>query len=351
MKIKTNFLRENKEFLIFLFFFSWLFILKNQFGISNSWENFTFHTDAPFWFFLQAIFIFLWVSFIKKRIANNSTLQVSLLKKYLLFFSIGLFSYIVLRNIFGLLISLLFDTYSRNFGSLYLLIYKNIGSAIDFMIFGSFSLVYLYFKENRKFQKQVNDYEISRVKSEVIQLRTQLNPHFLFNNLNVLDYLIEEDKNKASVFLNHFSELYRYSLVNSDKEIVLLQDELAFSEGYFELMKVKYDGYYFLKIDEEVKALKAELPPFCIQVLVENAITHNRGTSKKPIYINIKAIENGIKIINNKIAFKNKPKGNGVALKNMIKQFKLLTKEPILIEDNTECFEIKIPLINLNNYD
>lgn len=348
MKIKANFLRENRGFLIFLFFISWLFILKNQLRVSYSWKSFTFHPDAPFWFFFQAVFIFSWVSFVKKRVNNNATLQVSLFKKYLLFFSASLLSYLVLANVLGLLISLIFDTYSRNFGSLYLLIYKNLSSVVDFMIFGSFSLVYLYFKENKQFQKKLNEYEISKVKSEVIQLRTQLNPHFLFNNLNVLDYLIEEDKNKASAFLNHFSELYRYSLVNSDKETVSLQDELYFSEGYFELMKVKYDGYYFLKVDEEVKRLKAALPPFCIQVLVENAITHNRGSSEKPIYIKIKVIEDGIKIINNKIAFNHKIKGNGVALKNMMKQFKLLTKKPIIIKENSEYFEVKVPLINLN---
>ncbi len=347
MKKVVTFLKENLHFLFFLFAFSWLLILKNELLISRSFEDFRFHIDAPFWFFLNGIFIFLLVTFIKKKVDNNSQLKISIEKKYVLFFGIGLFCYVLYSNILGLLVAFIFNTFSRNFGSLYQIVYKNFGSIIDFLIFGGFSLAYLYFKENRKYEEQVKDYEISKVKNEVTQLRTQLNPHFLFNNLNVLDHLIEEDTEKASSFLNRFSELYRYNLFSANKELVSIQDELTFSEGYFELMKVKYYSYYNLIIEEELKLLKAILPPFCIQVLVENAITHNRGTVENPINIKIEQVKEGIKVSNNKMAFKNKKKGNGIALKNITKQFHYFVKKPILIKENETSFEVTLPLINL----
>ena len=345
------FLKENSAFLIFLFTFSWLFILRNELVSSRTFENFGFHADAPFWYFFKAVFIFVLVAFIKKKINTNSRLKITLFKKHLLFLGVGLVCYVLYSNLSSLLIATIFGTFSRNFGTLYQVVFNNFSTVLDFVILGSFSLAYLYFKENRQKQQQVNEYEISKARNEITQLRAQLNPHFLFNNLNVLDHLIEEDTTKASSFLNHFSELYRYSLFSADKELVPLNDELTFSEGYFELMKVKYNGYYYLTIEEKARALDIILPPFCIQVLVENAITHNRGTTENPIHIKIETVENGIKIRNNKVSFKNKSKGNGVALSNISKQFNLFSKEPISIEENDDYFEVVLPLINLKLYD
>ncbi|MGG6230696.1 sensor histidine kinase [Tenacibaculum sp. SDUM215027] len=344
MKTNTSFFRENTAFLIFLFIFCWIFILKNQFGVSKSWEDFAFYPDAPFWFFLKVVFIFWWVSFIKVRINKSSKHEVSLGKKYVLFFGVGLLSYVVIGNVFGLVISFIFDTYSRNFGSLYHLVYKNIGSVIDFIIFGGFSLAYLYYKENVVYQKQVVSYEISKAKNEITQLKAQLNPHFLFNNLNILDQLIEEDTERASLFLNRFSELYRYSLYSANKELVLLEEELFFAEGYFKLMEEKYQGYYQLNIEESLYQRQVVVPPFCLQVLIENAITHNKGTLKTPVNIMITE-DNGIKAVNNKVLYPKGRKGNGVALANLSKQFRLLAENTIKIHETEEEFEVVLPLI------
>lgn len=350
MKTNTSFFRENIAFLIFLFLFSWIVILKNQFGVSSSWEDFIFYPDAPFWFFLKAVFIFWWVNFIKKKINKSSKKQTPSLKKYLLFFGIGLLSYLVIGNIFGLIISFIFDTYSRNFGTLYHLVYKNMGSTMDFIIFGGFSLAYLYYKENVVYQKQATAYEISKAKSEITQLKTQLNPHFLFNNLNVLDQLIEEDTERASLFLNRFAELYRYSLHSADKQLVSLKEELFFAEGYFKLMEEKYQGYYQLEIQETLYQENILVPPFCLQVLIENAITHNKGTLEIPVHIAITG-GNGIKVTNNKALYSKRVKGNGVALANLSKQFELLTGTSIRIDEKEDKFEVVLPLIKTNRHN
>lgn len=344
MKTKTTFFKENAVFLAFLFFFCWIFLLKNQFGNSDSWKDFTFYPDAPFWYFFKAAFIFWWVSFIKNRINKSSQKQTSLGKQYVYFFGIGLLTYLVIGNSFGLIVSLIFDTYSRNFGSVYHVVYVNINSVIDFIIFGGFSLAYLYYKENLGYQKQVAAYEISKAKNEITQLKNQLNPHFLFNNLNSLDQLIEEDSERASVFLNRFSELYRYSLYSADKELVSLEEELFFAEGYFKLMEEKYRGYYQLQIDKALYSKDILVPPFCLQVLIENAITHNKGTLDKPIKIVITEA-NGITVINTKLLYASKRKGNGVALANLSKQFEILAGTACKIREREEEFEVTLPFI------
>ncbi len=344
MKKIIQFLRENQVFVLFLFVFSWIFTLKNKIGFASSWDDFVFHPDTSVWVFIEALFIFIFISFVKKRVDRSDIKTVPSFGKYAKFFVISLISYLFLANIFGVLLSLIFDTFSRNFHSSYQITYRIFRQIIDFTIFGSFSLAYLYSKENRNYRKRLSTYEIINSKSKIQQLKAQLNPHFLFNNLNILDQLIEEDKEKASAFLSQFSELYRYVLRNADKELISIQEEVIFAQNYFELMEKKYQGYYQLIIDNSIYTNKSIVPPFCLQVLVENAIVHNLGTNKQPVMINI-TVEKGIKITNNKIAQNKKKKSNGIALRNLSEQFQLLTNTPIVIDETEAVFSVTMPLI------
>ncbi|SEC78881.1 hypothetical protein SAMN04489761_3585 [Tenacibaculum sp. MAR_2009_124] len=344
MKTKPNFFKDNVPFLVFLFLFSWIIIINNELSYSESWEDFKLFPDAPFWFFIKAVFIFWFTRFIKKIIEKRIKTKDSLLINYIMFFSVGALLYLVISSIFSLIVSLIFGNFHRNYTTLFREFYLTVGSLIDFIMFGGFSLAYLYNKESIKYQKKASDYEIGKVKSEITQLKAQLNPHFLFNNLNILDQLIVEDSERASVFLNHFSELYRYSLHSADKELVTLEEELLFTEGYFKLMEEKYEGYYFLSIDKKLLEKERFVPPFCLQVLIENAITHNKGTSKNPVYIEVLE-EEGIKVVNNKIPYKNSIIGNKIALVNLSKQYKLLGKKGIKINNLEKKFEVLLPYL------
>lgn len=350
MKILVSYIKENKKFILFLFVFSWVLTLKNKIGFASSWDDFVFHIDTPFWVFINAFIILIFIDFIKSRFIKNDTTTIPSMWKYLKFFGISFICYILFANVFGLLVSIVFDNFSRNYSSSHQVTYKVFRQIIDFFIFGSFSLAYLYSKENTNYKKQLSEYEISSSKSKIQQLKAQLNPHFLFNNLNILDQLIEEDKEKASEFLSQFSELYRYALRNSGKELVSIQDELKFIQNYFELMEKKYQGYYLLVIDDIIKTATHIVPPFCLQVLVENAIVHNLGTTQNPVIVNI-TIENGIKVTNNKVEPVRKKKGNGVALKNLSEQFKLLTNKDTNINETKANFTVTLPFIKINEND
>ncbi|CAL2080380.1 Histidine kinase [Tenacibaculum sp. 190524A02b] len=339
------YVNKHRHFFLFLFAFCWLLSLKNKIAIAlGSWEDFYFHFDAPFWMFFGSVIIFFFVDFIKRKVEKRNPHQTPRLKNYIGYFGIGFIAYMLYQNISGILISYAFNNLERNYGSSYLIISNNVGRALNFLMFGGLSLAYLYFQDTKNYKKQISEFQISNAKSKIQQLQNQLNPHFLFNNLNILDQLIFEDSVKASTFLSRFSEVYRFSLANSSKELILLQEELSFTENYFKLMEEKYQDYYQLVIDDQVKKKHVIVPPFCLQVLVENVIMHNLGTQSNPVTIRI-SFDNGIVISNNKIALNRKKKGNGVALKNLNEQFLLMSQQPIEILETSETFTVHLPLI------
>jgi len=319
-------------------------------GIAYLTGNFVFHYDAPNWVFLNAFVIFISIDFIRKKAVSTTQTPTISIKPYLKYFGIGFVYYMIYINLFGILIALIFDTFSQNFSSNIQIFHSFIDQIIDFLIFGGFSLAYFYFIENKDYKQQINEYDISIAKSKIQQLKAQLNPHFLFNNLNILDQLIEEDQEKASEFLAQFSELYRYALNSSDKELISLKEELAFAQNYFEMMEKKYPECYQLYIDDTIWNTDAIVTPFCLQLLIENAIVHNLGTEENTVSIHI-SNHNGITVSNNKIAISRKNKGNGLALKNLSEQFLLLSNIPVAINEHNSSFAVTLPLIKLNKHD
>lgn len=345
MKTSIQYIRKHLFFFLFLFMFCWLLSLKNKIRVADgSWDNFHFHPDAPFWMFFGGLIIFFFIDFIKRKVEKKHPIQTPLLKNYFLYFGFGFVAYMLYQNILGLLISYAFNNIEKNYGSSYLIINNNINEALDFIMFGGFSLAYLYFQDGKSYKKQLSELQISDAKSKIQQLQNQLNPHFLFNNLNILDQLIFEDAMKASSFLSRFSEVYRFSLVNATKELIPIQEELLFTETYFKLMDEKYQGYYQLHIDDTIRKLTTIVPPFCLQILIENAILHNLGTKEKPVAIHM-SYKDGIQISNNKIALNRKKKGNGVALKNLNEQFLLLSEQNIVVFETSDTFTVTLPLI------
>lgn len=347
MKKAWIYIKENKAFLLFLFIFSWIFTLKNKIGLSNSWDNFVFHPDTPYWVFLQALLIFLFVDSVRRKADHNSLQTPPTPWRYLAFFGVSFICYLIVVNLFGLLVTISFDNLSRNYNSSHQITYRLFQQVIDFFIFGGISLAYLYSKDNKNFKTRLNDYAVANAKAKIHQLRTQLDPHFLFNNLNILDQLIEEDQEKASIFLSQFAELYRYALSSSDKELVDLNEELSFAQNYFNLMEKKYSGYYQLTVDDTIHKVQALLPPLCLQILIENAVFHNLGTSENPVQIKI-STDHGIKISNNKVVPARKKKTNGIGLKNLNQQFELLTNTSLKIEESEDTFTVTLPFIRLS---
>jgi two-component system, LytTR family, sensor kinase len=175
-------------------------------------------------------------------------------------------------------------------------------------------------------------------------LRTQINPHFLFNSLNTLSALVVAKPIVAEEFINRLSAIYRYILENGSKDRVPLAVELAFIEDYFYLHRIRDDG----KIQMEVnlgQTDKYEILPVSLQILVENAVKHNKATRESPLKISI-CIENEHVIVKNNLQRMSLQLGSTrIGLKNLAQRVNLLTGKVLLIEETATDFIVKIPLI------
>lgn len=200
------------------------------------------------------------------------------------------------------------------------------------------------------YEEQVKNASIEqkRKEGELNLLRSQINPHFLFNSLNTLDSLIESNPSKAQIYLKALSQLYRNLIINKDQEIIPLGKELETLKSYFTMIKIRFgDAYHFNIIDREIHKNEF-LPVAALQILIENVIKHNNPSSSDTITTNIKVEDKFVIVQNNKVAAKTISESFGTGLKNLEERYKFITNEKIQIQQDDDLqFTISIPIIHL----
>lgn len=176
-------------------------------------------------------------------------------------------------------------------------------------------------------------------------LKNQLDPHFLFNSLNVLDSLIEENPVQAQRFTNSMSKIYRYVLEQKDKELVSVEEEIDFAKTYCELLKTRFEDAVTFKFNISEEDKKGFVVPLSLQLLLENSIKHNFATSSKPL--NIKMFtEKGNLIIENNLQTRELPNtSTGVGLANIVSRYNLLTERNVFVEKSEAFFRVKLPIL------
>lgn len=209
------------------------------------------------------------------------------------------------------------------------------------LVFVAKILRYQVFRENDKLEKEILKQQSAQ--SELAALKSQINPHFLFNSLNSLSSLVRENK-EAKTFVSKLSFLYRYILQSGEKDLVSLKEELKFLDSYTHLIKTRYRDNFSINIDIPNQFLERELPVLTLQLLVENTVKHNEISVNKPLTVNI-FIEKEYLIVENII----NPKlttidSSGQGLSNIDKRCFLLKNKHILIETVNNKFVVKIPL-------
>ena len=178
---------------------------------------------------------------------------------------------------------------------------------------------------------------------QIETLKQQINPHFLFNSLNTLLDLIEENQEAAIKYVRSFSNLYRIVLQSAQHDFIPLSDELKFLEYYWELLKVRFQSAIDLKVKINDEKRTYLIPPLCLQFLVENAVKHNESSKMNPLLIEL-IEDNGFLIVKNKVRLKTYPvTSEKVGLRNLQKRFTLLFK-PIEYGQEQDYFIVKIPL-------
>ena len=218
-----------------------------------------------------------------------------------------------------------------------------VSSIFTFIILLIVHFIYLYkwYQENKlKEQKIIAGSASAQFES----LKNQIDPHFLFNSLNVLSSLIEENPDAAQKFTTSLSKVYRYVLEQKDKDLVSVEEELKFAKTYMNLLKMRFENSITFEVPE-FENDEAKVVPLSLQLLLENCIKHNIVSEKKPLHIKIYIQENELIIENNKQIKEVLQDRKGVGLQNIVSRYAILTKRNVIIQESETIFKVKLPIL------
>ncbi len=289
--------------------------------------------------------IFL-VQLIEKRLAaKNTSYKLALLSCALIVYGL------IVAFFFGLGYALLdiclFNRYEA-WESFSRLSYDlNIGIFLFYLMLLTFNGIIFYYKGWKEYQLQAE-----RLKSESIQakyeaLRNQIDPHFFFNSLSVLMNLVYSDKEVATQYIAQLAKTYRYILDKKFENLVSIQTELNFLDSYLFLIRIRHQQsvQFSINVTEKTKE-KGMIPPATLQLLVENAIKHNRFSSIEPLSIVIEE-KNDYLSISNTYSKKLSPDTHiGIGLSNIKQRYLLITSQEIFVEQQGDLFTVRIPIIH-----
>ena len=205
-----------------------------------------------------------------------------------------------------------------------------------------------FFSEWVKNLKRAETLAKENIRSQFEALKSQLDPHFLFNSMNTLAALIEPDNTDAQKYLEQLSDVYRYVLLSRQKETVSLEEELDFVQSYIFLIKSLYRDNLIVENDIPEESLNRRVAPLSLQILVENALKHNVISKDKPLTLRITVDRHGYVVVENNVQKKNileMEKSTKTGLQNIVNRYALLTPNPVEITQSAEMFSVRLPLI------
>jgi sensor histidine kinase YesM len=203
-----------------------------------------------------------------------------------------------------------------------------------------------FFRHWKNSLVEIEKYRAESLQAQLQNLKNQINPHFLFNNMSVLSSLVYKDQDKAVEFINQLSKVYRYLLDNQSSELVTVEQELAFIRSYTFLLHIRFDSNLIIDTTVKKEYLTRLIPPMALQILIENAIKHNETSSEHPLTITIVSEDEKLVITNNLRARPLHEPGSQTGLQNIKARYSFFTQTPVEVIQDMETFIVKIPLIN-----
>lgn len=204
---------------------------------------------------------------------------------------------------------------------------------------------FVFFLHNR--EKRIMT--ASRLKREKIEnqfevLKSQINPHFLFNSFNTLVAIIEENPDQAVRYVERLSDFYRSILQYRNKPVIPLEEEITLIKNYFYLLEERFGKN--LSLDISVHEKEAYIPPLSLQLLVENAIKHNVVSAIKPLQISIHQDHSGHLLVKNNLQLKRvKSRSTSFGLSSIIARYALLSEKKVRVDQTKQEFIVRLPLI------
>ncbi len=199
----------------------------------------------------------------------------------------------------------------------------------------------------RNQQQKINNERLLKANAEATfeALKTQVNPHFLFNSLNTINAIIDRDAKAAKKFVTHMSQVYRYLLSSTTTPVITLAAEMEFTNAYISMLLERHAGCLVVHTDIPHPFYSYLLPSVSVQVLVENAVKHNVVSLSSPLVIYLTATENRLTISNKVSAKKQLPGNTGTGLYNLNQRYLYLCNQEIEISRSDENFIVSIPLL------
>ncbi|MFD2561506.1 2TM domain-containing protein [Aquimarina rubra] len=222
----------------------------------------------------------------------------------------------------------------------YYLVSLSIATVVTFLFYGAF-----YWKHRQETKVTEQKIIAGTASAKFAALKNQLDPHFLFNSLNVLTSLIDENPKMAQKFTTSLSKVYRYVLEQKDKELVTIDEELKFAKTYMTLLKLRFEDSIIFEIPEQASNPEARVVPLSLQILLENTIKHNVVMPDRPLHIKIYE-DDGFLIVENNLQPKQVIKqSSGVGLGNVKQRYGLLTKREFSVFKTETAFIAKLPIL------
>ena len=284
---------------------------------------------------LSILIIVVFIKVIIPRFLVNNKNYVSF---FLLLVSVGTLDRIIGTLTAGKSLSSISNIFNFLLGGLY--------NAVDM---AGFPLGVVLIKKFYEGQQELASIQKKQKENELKLLRSQIDPHFLFNNLNTLDALVDKNPEKAKEYINRLSLIYRYLIQTKDAEVMELSKEIEFAKNYIFLTETRFGDDYSFKIDDDNLSIDLFIPTGAIQILLENIVKHNKATPTKTIEATLKISSDWIVIENSKSNVISKTDSLGTGLANLKSRYKLLTDKEIKIEESKTHFSVAIPVINLTD--
>ncbi len=207
-----------------------------------------------------------------------------------------------------------------------------------------FYVLYFY---NRYQRNKIKEQQViaGTASAKFDALKNQLDPHFLFNSLNVLTSLIEENPKNAQKFTTALSKVYRYVLEQKNKELVTVDEELSFAKTYMSLLKMRFEDSIIFEMPEQAINPESKVVPLSLQLVLENAVKHNMVTTRKPLHIKIYEDDGYLVVMNNLQLKQIVKKSSGVGLENIKQRYKLLSNKKVIINQRAKDFAVALPML------
>ncbi len=207
-------------------------------------------------------------------------------------------------------------------------------------------VIWLIIRRRESWLRQEEKLEQEKIEFQFETLRSQVNPHFLFNSFNTLISVIEDDPKLATEYVEQLSNFFRNIIAYKDVELITVKEEISLLENYIYIQTRRYGNSLALSADIDEEVLKnRHIPPLTLQLLAENAIKHNSISHETPLRIELFTEADYLVIKNNVNPRFTRESSTGMGLQNIIHRYKILTATPVLVNDDKKYFTVSVPLI------